>query len=71
MALRFPGCDAELLVDGITHQLTHQLLHAQCYAIRSSSYAETVSDGLWVPLQNLQDYAMPQLLVRIIRKISR
>lgn len=71
LALRFPSCDAELLVDGITHQLTHQLLHAQCYAIRSSSYAEIVPDGLWVPLQNLQDYAMPQLLVRIIRKISR
>ncbi|MBQ7182335.1 MAG: A/G-specific adenine glycosylase [Bacteroidaceae bacterium] len=68
---RFPGCKAELLVDGITHQLTHQLLHAQCFALPSMSYAKTVSGGLWVPLQNLQDYAMPQLLVRIIRKISR
>ena len=71
VAARFPGCEVELLVGDITHQLTHRLLHAQCFALRFPLHAETMPDGLWVPLQNLQDYAMPQLLVRIIQKISR
>lgn len=71
VAARFPDCEVELLVGDITHQLTHQLLHAQCFAIRFPSCSETMPDGMWIPLQNLQDYAMPQLLVRIIRKISR
>ena len=70
VAARFPECEVELLVSGVTHQLTHQLLHAQCFALRYPSDAETMSDGLWVSLQNLQDYAMPQLLVRIMQKIS-
>ncbi len=71
LSARLPECRLELLCNGLTHQLTHQLLHVQCYAVDSVPLDETLAEGLWVPLQNLQDYAMPQLLVRILQKISR
>ena len=71
ISARLPECKLELLCDNLTHQLTHQLLHAQCYAVEPIPQDETLCKGLWVPFQNVQDYAMPQLLVRIMQKISR
>jgi len=68
---RFPGHELELVVEGLTHQLSHRLIHADCYALTVRENEDLGLEGLWVKPQNLQDYALPQLLVRIMKKISQ
>lgn len=63
-----PGCIPVKSVCGLTHQLTHQLLHADGYLCRIASPVPPLS-GIWVERAELQDYAMPRLVVSIIEKI--
>ncbi len=67
-AALLPGCKLLRSVCGITHQLSHQLLHADCHLLHTTMNPDALS-GLWVSEQQLQDYAMPQLIVRLIEKI--
>ena len=55
-------------VCGLTHQLTHQLLHADAYLMRVGG-SFPLLPGVWVERKRLQDYAMPRLVLLLIEKI--
>lgn len=55
-------------VCGLTHQLTHQLLHADAYLVRTGASVPHLP-GVWVERDRLQDYAMPRLVLLLIEKI--
>ena len=55
-------------VCGLTHQLTHQLLHADAYLMRVGGSFPHLP-GVWVERDKLQDYAMPRLVLLLIEKI--
>jgi A/G-specific adenine glycosylase len=55
-------------VCGFTHQLTHQLLHADAYLVRTGASVPHLP-GVWVERDRLQDYAMPRLVLLLIEKI--
>lgn len=55
-------------VCGLTHQLTHQLLHADAYLMRVGGSVPLLP-GVWVERKRLQDYAMPRLVLLLIEKI--
>lgn len=68
MAKKYPGCT--LAVQGMTHQLSHQLLHAECYHfIVSDRTQDILPEGQWVKRDELENFAMPRLLLRIIEKM--
>ncbi len=54
------------LAKGVRHQLSHQLLHTDCYRFDIPSTEGLPFSGLWVPENRLSDYAMPRLLTRIL-----
>ena len=55
-------------VCGFTHQLTHQLLHADAYLVCTGASVPHLP-GVWVERDKLQDYAMPRLVLLLIEKI--
>lgn len=63
-----PGLEPLKSVCGFTHQLTHQLLHADAYLVRTGDSVPVMS-GVWVEKEKLQDYAMPRLVLLLIEKI--
>ncbi len=67
-ATLLPDCTLVRSVCGITHQLSHQLLHASCHLLHTTMDPSALP-GLWVAEYRLQDYAMPRLIVRLIEKI--
>ncbi len=67
-ATLLPDCTHIRSVCGITHQLSHQLLHADCHLLHTTMNPDALP-GLWVEEHRLQDYAMPRLIVRLIEKI--
>ncbi|MBR6048082.1 MAG: A/G-specific adenine glycosylase [Bacteroidaceae bacterium] len=68
MEKKYPGC--KLLVQGMTHQLSHQLLHADCYhIIVTDSSSRNLPKGQWVKRDELENFAMPKLLLRILEKV--
>ena len=68
MAKKYPGCT--LVVQGMTHQLSHQLLHAECYHfIVSDRSKDYLPEGQWIKRDELESFAMPKLLLRIIEKV--
>lgn len=59
-----------LCAEGVKHQLTHQTLHADCYAIEvGPDWAG--QDGLWVPEHTLDSYPMPKLMLRLLESVRR
>ena len=68
MAKKYPG--SELVIQGMTHQLSHQLLHAECYRfIVSDRTSANLPEGKWVKRDELENFAMPRLLLRLIEKM--
>ncbi len=53
----------------LTHQLTHQRLHAACYVVELPSENDVSAPGQWVAEDSLDDYALPRLLERLLEKI--
>ena len=64
----FPNGEVLESLSGITHQLSHQLLHADCYLVRLQAIP-TGLPGLWVEREKLQDYAVPRLVERLLEII--
>lgn len=52
----------------VKHQLTHRLLHADFFAVRTSA-CSLPSDCVAVPAEKLDDHAMPELLCRLRRQL--
>jgi A/G-specific adenine glycosylase len=62
----------ELVVSDVRHQLTHQRLHADFYCLTLSH--KTVngqwSNGQWVKESDLDNYALPRLLEKLMEKMK-
>lgn len=60
----FPAGEWTVLRQGFVHQLTHQRLLVNFYSLRLPALDSSLQ-GIWVRKSQLQNYAMPQLLVRL------
>lgn len=71
--LKMPGCRLSVQAENIRHQLTHRLLVCTFFVL---DLPETPSDSvlervpLWVGRSELADYAMPQLMVRLLSECN-
>ena len=61
---RFPQGRWTLLRKGFVHQLTHQRLVVNFYRLQLPAKDPSLT-GIWVKESELQNYAMPQLLVKL------
>ena len=66
---KFPQGQWTLLRQGFVHQLTHQRLVVNFYRLQLP-HKDTSLLGLWVKESELQNYAMPQLLVKLLSHCS-
>ena len=62
---KFPQGQWTLLRQGFVHQLTHQRLVVNFYRLQLP-VKDTSLTGIWVKESELQNYAMPQLLVKLL-----
>lgn len=62
---KFPKGQWELLRQGFVHQLTHQRLIVNFYRLRLD-VKDASLPGIWVMESELQNYAFPQLLVKLL-----
>ena len=62
---KFPHGQWTLLKQGFVHQLTHQRLVVNFYRLQLS-VKDTSLPGIWVKESELQNYAMPQLLIKLL-----
>jgi A/G-specific adenine glycosylase len=61
----FPNGKWTMLRQGYVHQLTHQRLIVNFYSLKLHK-KETSLSGFWVKISELQNYAIPQLLVKLL-----
>lgn len=57
----------ELVASDVRHQLTHQRLHADFYLLTLPSAVES-EEGTWVEESDLDRYALPRLLEKLLEK---
>ena len=62
---KFPQGQWTLLRQGFVHQLTHQRLVVNFYRLQLP-VKDTSLAGIWVKESELQNYAMPQLLIKLL-----
>ena len=62
---RFPAGQWSLLKHGFVHQLTHQHLLVNFYRLELPRKDHSLP-GIWVKKSELQNYAFPQLLVKLL-----
>ena len=62
---KFPQGKWTLLRQGFVHQLTHQRLVVNFYRLQLP-FKDTSLTGIWVKESELQNYAMPQLLIKLL-----
>lgn len=66
---QFPQGKWSLLCQGFVHQLTHQRLMVNFYKLELEKKDPSLH-GLWVKKSELQNYAFPQLLIKLLDKSS-
>ncbi len=55
---------------GYIHQLTHQRLYTDLYLLTVSKQTDSLP-GQWIREEEMENYAMPQLLVRLRKKLTK
>lgn len=65
----FPKGKCRLLRQGFVHQLTHQRLMVNFYSLQLVQEDPSLP-GIWVKKTELQNYAFPQLLVKLMEMVS-
>ena len=63
---RFPRGQWTILRQGFVHQLTHQRLMVNFYQLRLPRKSPSLQ-GQWVKKSELQNYAFPQLLIKLLK----
>jgi len=58
-----------LLAQDVRHQLTHQRLHADFYCLTLPNTNGKWADGRWVNESDLDSYALPRLLEKLLEKL--
>ena len=60
------GCPLTLLASGVKHVLTHRILLADFYLAEPTEKPVLPADYLWIDEQDLNDYALPRLVERLL-----
>jgi A/G-specific adenine glycosylase len=63
------GCPLTLLTSGVKHVLTHRILLADFYLAEPTKKPVLPADYLWIDEQDLNDYALPRLVERLLEKL--
>ena len=63
------GCPLTLLASGVKHVLTHRILLADFYLAEPTEKPVLPADYLWIDEQDLNDYALPRLVERLLEKL--
>ena len=66
---KYPQGQWTLLKQGFVHQLTHQRLFVNFYRLQLPAKDPSLT-GIWVKESELQNYAMPQLLIKLLSFLS-
>ena len=59
-----------LLAQNVVHQLTHQRLHADFYCLTLPTVAKETVNGKWINETELDRYALPRLLEKMLMKLN-
>lgn len=62
---------AQLLRQNVKHVLTHRVLYADFYLLETIEKPEIPSDYIWIPEQELDNYALPRLIEILLNDIRR
>ena len=63
------GCPLTLLASGVKHVLTHRILLADFYLAEPTEKPVLPTDYIWVNEQDIDDYALPRLIERLLEKL--
>ena len=63
------GCPLTLLASGAKHVLTHRILLADFYLAEPTEKPVLPADYIWVNEQDIDDYALPRLIERLLEKL--
>ena len=61
------GCPLTLLASGVKHVLTHRILLADFYLAEPSQKPVLPADYLWIDEQDINDYAVPRLVEKLLK----
>lgn len=64
------GGSPTLICQDVRHQLTHQRLHADLYVL-TLPQVRPEAEGLWIKEADLDQYAIPRLIEKLLGKLSR
>lgn len=64
------GCPLTLLASGVKHVLTHRILLADFYLAEPHTRPTLPATYQWVKEQDLDNYALPRLIEKLIEKLS-
>ena len=65
------GCPLTLLARGVKHVLTHRILLADFYLAEPEKRPSLPEEYLWINEQDINDYALPRLIEKLLEKTSR
>ena len=65
----FPQSEITLICEEYVHLLTHQRIHTDFYKVKVTD-TSLIKGGVWIPKDRLSEYALPQLLVVLMKKMK-
>ncbi|MBO4550887.1 MAG: A/G-specific adenine glycosylase [Bacteroidaceae bacterium] len=68
--LSINNCQLQLVAVDVRHQLTHQRLHADFYCLTLPSANECFPTTFWVKESDLDKYALPRLLEKLLERLK-
>ena len=63
------GCPLMLLASGVKHVLTHRILLADFYFAEPTSRPSLPAEYQWIKEQDINDYALPRLVEKLLEKL--
>ncbi len=65
------GCPLTLLASGVKHVLTHRILLADFYLAEPHTRPILPDEYIWIKEQELDNYAQPRLIEKLLKQLSR
>lgn len=69
--LHLSNVDAlQLLAQDVKHVLTHRILLADFYLLKTDAHPQLPDDYIWIKEEEIEDYGIPRLIELLLEKIS-
>lgn len=69
--LHLSNVDAlQLLAQDVKHVLTHRILFADFYLLKTDAHPQLPDDYIWIKEEEIEDYGIPRLIELLLEKIS-